>query len=112
MKAFLLTLTLISTSAYAVNDCRYLKVGEKQNLKLASCSAIAKLHEDAKTDKFDVNKCLARGKFNICENMDFGATGTNIEVSNLIDYFGNTFACEMDVTNQGTIINVDCNGNY
>jgi len=112
MKFFLLTLTLITTNAFAVNDCRYLKTGEKQDLKLAACEAINKLHLNAKTDKFDVNSCLSKGRFNICENMDFGATDTNLEVSNLKDFFGNSYACEMDVTNQGKIINVNCNGNY
>lgn len=111
MKSFILvSLMALTANAFAVNDCRNLSREEKIEMKKASCQAIAKLL--AGHEKLDVGNCLTRGKFNICENMDFGATGTNLEVDGLVNSMGMYYACTMDVTSTNQMINVDCNGNY
>lgn len=111
MKTFFCAILLVVASkAYAINDCRNLNREEKQEMKQASCQAIAKLL--AGHEKLDIGSCLTRGKFNICENMDFGATGTNLEVDGLVNSMGMRYACTMDVTSANQMINVDCNGNY
>lgn len=108
----LLILMIITTSqaAFAMNECRDLKLNEKNELKIAVCQSIVKMH--ARSEKIDLNQCLRDGRFNLCENLDFGATGTNIQVSRVLNSRGLEFTCDADVRSNAEIINLDCNGNY
>lgn len=110
-KSILITvhLMLFSATAFAVNDCRNLKSAERSDLKQSSCEAIAKLQKGHQL--VDVNECIKKAKFNLCENMDFGF-GSNIEVSGLYNNFGIEYVCTIDIRKSGELLNVDCNGNY
>lgn len=99
---------IIASSSFAQTKCRDYKIDEKLELKVAACKGIAAL--DPYT-KIDLNGCVSKSKFNICESLENGIVSKDLEVKGYL-VPGTLYVCTMGISHRDEVYRVDCNGNY
>ena len=105
----LLSLLVLSSTAFADVSCRDLGKDEKLEFKAHVCQKIQILN---RSEKIDLNRCVTKAVFNICEETRNGFTSKYMEVDYVYNSAGYPFACTMNIYRNDEIDRLDCNGNY